>query len=151
MTCLALIEEHLGMGFWTIVQNTISEFCIPEAKRVQVLLNWILKRDFYILGPTEEAGGKNAICQLKLFLSSKRIWLKNVQVFWISNGCSILLSSWFPKKSWWVVPVPEGNQSWIFVAVSLFEANWFVTGNKCFSGQIFRNAQGKTFKVVLNC
>ena len=74
----------------------------------------ILKRDFYILGPTQGSEGKGAIRQLKLFLSSKRIWLKIVQVFWTSDGCSILLcSSLFQKKYWWIVPVPEGNQSWI--------------------------------------
>ena len=55
------------------------------------LLNRILKRDFYILGPTQGSEGKGAIRQLKLFLSSKRIWLKNVQVSWTSDGCSILL------------------------------------------------------------
>ena len=80
------------------------------------LLNRILKRDFYVLGPTQGSEGKGAIRQLKLFLSSKRIWLKTVQVFWTSDGCSILLcSSLFQKKYWWIVPVPEGNQSWICV------------------------------------
>ena len=63
-------------------------------------------------------------------------------------------SSWFPKEYWWIVPVPEGNQSWMFVlftAVSLFESNWFATGNKCFLGQIFRTAQGKTTIQIQSC
>ena len=48
------------------------------------LLNRILKRDFYILGLTQGSEGKGAIRQLKLFLSSERIWLKIVQVSWTS-------------------------------------------------------------------
>ena len=85
-----------------------------KQRELSGLLSRILKRDFYILGPTQESVGKNAIRQLKLFLSSKRIWLKIVQVFWTSEDCSILpFSSLFQKKYWWIVPVPEGNQSWI--------------------------------------
>ena len=39
----------------------------------------------------------------------------------------------------------------LFTAVSLFEANWFATGNKCFLGQIFRTAQGKTTIQIQSC
>ena len=38
-----------------------------------------------------------------------------------------------------------------FTTVSLFEANWFATGNKCFLGQIFRTAQGKTTIQIQSC
>ena len=36
------------------------------------------------------------------------------------------------------------REFWFFTVVGLFEANWFATGNKCFLGQIFRTAQGRT-------
>ena len=66
------------------------------------------------LGQTRGSEGEGAIRKLEVFLSSKRIWLKNVQVSRTSDNCSILLcSSLFQKKYWWIVPVPEGNQSWI--------------------------------------
>ena len=39
----------------------------------------------------------------------------------------------------------------LFTAMSLFEANWFATGNKCFLGQIFRTAQGKTTIQIQSC
>ena len=125
-----------------------------KQREVSGLLNRILKRDFYVLGLTQGSEGKGAIRQLKLFLSSKRIWLKIVQVSWTSDGCSILLcSSLFPKKYWWIVLVPEGNQWRIvfFTTVNLFEVNWFATGNKMFLGQIFRNAQGKTTIQIQSC
>ena len=41
-----------------------------------------------------------------------------------------------------------------FTAVSLFEANWFATGNKCFwdrSFEMLKEKQQFKFKVVLNC
>ena len=73
MTCLTFIEEHLGMGFGQSFKTSSQSSASPEAKRVQSLLNRMLKRDFYILGPIQETVGKCAIRQLKLFLSSKRI------------------------------------------------------------------------------
>ena len=119
MTVQALIGEHLGVFFEQKViqkQPRILRLKVSRLKQREFsgLLNRILKRDFYILGPTRGSGGEGAIRKLELFLSSKRIWLKNVQVSRTSDSCSILLcSSLFQKKYWWIVPVPEGNQSWI--------------------------------------
>ena len=109
------------------------------------LLNRILKRDFYILGPTQGSEGKGAIRQLKLFLSSKRIWLKIVQVFWTSEGCSILLFHPYSKRNIDELSLflKEINRGFVSsTTVNLFKVNWFATGNKCSWDRSFEMLKG---------
>ena len=77
MTEQALIGEHLGVSEQEVIQKQprILRLKVSRLKQREFsgLLNRILKRDFYILGPTQGSEGKGAIRQLKLFLSSKRI------------------------------------------------------------------------------
>ena len=76
MTVQALIGEHLGVSFEQKViqkQPSILRLKVSRLKQREFsgLLNRILKRDFYTLGPTQGSEGKGAIRQLKLFLFQK--------------------------------------------------------------------------------
>ena len=77
MTEQALIGEHLGVSEQEVIQKQPRilhlKVSILKQRELSDLLNRIMKRDFYILGPTQGSEGKGAIRQLKLFLSSKRI------------------------------------------------------------------------------
>ena len=77
MTEQALIGEHLGVSEQEVIQKQPRilhiEVSLLKQRELSDLLNRIMKRDFYILGPTQGSEGKDAIRQLKLFLSSKRI------------------------------------------------------------------------------
>ena len=77
MTVQALIGEHLGVFFFEqkVIQKhpRILRLKVSRLKQIEFsgLLNRILKRDFYVLGPTQGSEGEGAIRKLELFLSLK--------------------------------------------------------------------------------
>ena len=85
-----VIQKHLR-----ILRLKVSRL---KQREFSGLLDRILKRDFYVLGPTRGSEGEGAIRKLELFLSSKRIWLKN---------CTSVLDQWWLFHSTLFILIPE--------------------------------------------
>ena len=142
MTEQALIEEHLGIFSFNCCELIEKHLRIlhlvdvqqSEAKRVQNLLDWILKWSIHIFGSNkkmvERMTRKHVIRQLKVvsFLK-KNLTQKRTKVSWISSGCSILHDIQIPKEILMKCSCSLRNQTWWkeMTAMNLLAVNWFAT------------------------